>query len=95
MRNIFAHNYFEMDIIKIWDVATNDIPVLMKFCGSVLNEIDNQLTSEIHAQDEAVHKIVKPEKITLDERLKQARETRENQPPQKQTSFKSSDRDDR
>lgn len=32
MRNIFAHNYLDMDTKKIWEVATVDIPVLLKFC---------------------------------------------------------------
>lgn len=36
MRNWFAHSYYEMDVNRIWDTATNDIPALRKFCESVL-----------------------------------------------------------
>lgn len=32
MRNIFAHNYLEMDAERIWEVAAEDIPALKKFC---------------------------------------------------------------
>lgn len=38
MRNIFAHNYLEMDVDRIWDVATEDISILKDFCKSQLNE---------------------------------------------------------
>lgn len=36
MRNIFAHNYLDMDAQKIWEVATIDIPVLRKFCEDMI-----------------------------------------------------------
>lgn len=36
MRNIFAHDYFNMDIEVIWKTATKDIPVLRKFCEAQL-----------------------------------------------------------
>ena len=36
MRNMFAHTYKKMDREVIWDVATNDIPTLLKFCDNVL-----------------------------------------------------------
>lgn len=32
MRNIFAHNYLEMDIERIWEVAAEDISALKEFC---------------------------------------------------------------
>ncbi|MCH5194132.1 MAG: DUF86 domain-containing protein [Oscillospiraceae bacterium] len=32
MRNLFAHDYFNMDIETIWKTATKDIPILRKFC---------------------------------------------------------------
>jgi uncharacterized protein with HEPN domain len=31
MRNLFAHNYGTMDIDKIWNTATDDIPLLKSF----------------------------------------------------------------
>ena len=37
MRNIFAHNYLEMDKTKIWSVAVNDIPILKSFCEQQVN----------------------------------------------------------
>lgn len=39
MRNIFAHNYLEMDIERIWEVATEDISVLRNFCENQLSEL--------------------------------------------------------
>lgn len=38
MRNWFAHNYYGMDIIKIWEAAADDIPELAEFCKKVLAE---------------------------------------------------------
>lgn len=36
MRNMFAHTYAKMDKTIIWDVATKDIPTLLRFCDSVI-----------------------------------------------------------
>ncbi len=36
MRNLFAHQYYQMDFDKIWDVAIDDIPVLSNFCKEIL-----------------------------------------------------------
>ena len=38
MRNIFAHNYLEMDVERIWEVAAEDISVLKEFCENQLGE---------------------------------------------------------
>lgn len=38
MRNLFAHNYLDMDLQRIWDSATIDVPILKRFCESVLSE---------------------------------------------------------
>lgn len=35
MRNIFAHGYASMDIEVIWETATKDIPLLLKFCDTI------------------------------------------------------------
>lgn len=37
MRNWFAHDYYAMDINRIWETATKDISALREFCESVLN----------------------------------------------------------
>ena len=37
MRNLFAHDYLEMDVKKIWLAATNDVPVLKAFCERELS----------------------------------------------------------
>lgn len=95
MRNIFAHNYLEMDITKIWNVAIVDVPVLREFCVSVLNEIDSQLFSENCSQDKVPRQIDKTTKATLDDRLKQAHETHESQVPQEHPHSKSNDHADR
>ncbi len=39
MRNIFAHNYLEMDVERIWEVAAEDISVLKEFCENQLGEL--------------------------------------------------------
>lgn len=36
MRNWLAHAYAEMDESMIWETATNDIPVLLRFCEEIL-----------------------------------------------------------
>ena len=38
MRNMFAHTYAKMDKVVIWDVATKDIPVLLRFCESIVEK---------------------------------------------------------
>lgn len=43
MRNMFAHDYYGIDIEAIWRTAVDDIPVLRKFCEGVFDE---QKTSE-------------------------------------------------
>lgn len=37
MRNMFAHDYGSMDIERIWETATEDIPVLSDYCKRVLS----------------------------------------------------------
>ncbi|MCL2860448.1 MAG: DUF86 domain-containing protein [Oscillospiraceae bacterium] len=41
MRNHFAHGYIKMDINRIWDTATNDIPVLKRFCIKEIKRLDS------------------------------------------------------
>ncbi|MDE7230890.1 MAG: DUF86 domain-containing protein [Oscillospiraceae bacterium] len=36
MRNLFAHQYYEMNIKVIWKTALEDIPSLAEFCEKVL-----------------------------------------------------------
>jgi len=38
MRNIIAHDYGEVRLSIVWNVATNDIPVLKAFCKRQLGE---------------------------------------------------------
>jgi uncharacterized protein with HEPN domain len=38
LRNIVAHRYGQIDYDVIWDICLSDIPELMDFCISVLNE---------------------------------------------------------
>jgi len=38
MRNMFAHTYAKMDKMTIWDVATKDIPHLLRFCESIIEK---------------------------------------------------------
>lgn len=39
MRNIYAHEYLNLNLDYVWSTAVNDIPELRKFCESVLKEI--------------------------------------------------------
>lgn len=39
MRNIYAHEYLNLNLDYVWNTATEDIPELRKFCESVLKEI--------------------------------------------------------
>lgn len=36
MRNLFVHNYGDMDKSIIWETATTDIPALKEFCAEEL-----------------------------------------------------------
>ncbi len=38
MRNKIVHDYFEIDVSKIWDTAKNDIPQLKKLVLKLLKE---------------------------------------------------------
>ena len=38
MRNIVAHDYGNVDIEEIWNVAVNDIPILKDFCERMLKK---------------------------------------------------------
>lgn len=38
MRNMFAHEYHSMNIDKIWETATKDVPALNKKCKQTLKE---------------------------------------------------------
>jgi uncharacterized protein with HEPN domain len=39
MRNKIVHDYFEIDVSKIWDTAKNDIPQLKKGVSKLLREM--------------------------------------------------------
>ena len=39
MRNRFAHSYATMDRSDIWETAVADIPILMRFCDSILGDV--------------------------------------------------------
>ncbi len=38
MRNIVVHNYGEIKLRIVWDVATRDIPILKAFCEKKISE---------------------------------------------------------
>lgn len=38
MRNKIVHDYFEIDVTKIWDTAKNDIPQLKKAISKLLKQ---------------------------------------------------------
>lgn len=39
MRNIYAHEYLNLNLDYVWSTATDDIPKLGKFCEMVLKEL--------------------------------------------------------
>ncbi len=38
MRDRFAHDYGKMNVEAIWETASNEIPVLHKYCESVIKQ---------------------------------------------------------
>ena len=48
MRNLFAHDYLNMDKERIWNSATVDVPALKKFCEEQikLSETDKNIRDE-------------------------------------------------
>ena len=42
MRNWVAHSYHNMDIDIIWDVISNNIPILAEFCDEMLEQSQTQ-----------------------------------------------------
>ena len=42
MRNMVAHNYGNMSREIIWETVTKDIPLLMAFCSTQLEQTDRQ-----------------------------------------------------
>ena len=39
-RDKIAHGYESIEVEKVWDIATIDVPVLMNYCVMILNEQD-------------------------------------------------------
>lgn len=62
MRNLFAHNYIGMDIKKIWDTATIDVPALKTFCTSVLDEVARQSSADVQENKRTPKKHDDPER---------------------------------
>jgi uncharacterized protein with HEPN domain len=48
MRNIIAHNYFSIDLNRIWYTATKEISELQNFCNEILK---NNLTQQTENDD--------------------------------------------
>ena len=44
MRNIVAHDYGSLDEELLWETAIEDIPVLLEFCSSELERMNNSET---------------------------------------------------
>lgn len=54
MRNLFAHDYDNMNYEEVWETITGDVPALKAFCKRVLldNELLNQPAKEIEYDDD-------------------------------------------
>lgn len=39
MRNIYAHEYLNLNLGYVWSTATEDIPELRKFCEEILKDL--------------------------------------------------------
>ncbi len=46
MRNIVAHDYGTLDEELVWETATEDIPILLKFCTSELARKSRKKTNK-------------------------------------------------
>lgn len=46
MRNMFAHDYGSMDLDRIWETATEDIPVLKEFCSEWIQPEEEEDSSQ-------------------------------------------------
>jgi len=42
LRNLFVHDYENLDCKRIWEVIENDIPILKKYCQKLLNTIKSE-----------------------------------------------------
>lgn len=40
MRNMLAHQYNDINFVKIWQTVTTDVPALRKFCEDILKSYD-------------------------------------------------------
>jgi uncharacterized protein with HEPN domain len=40
MRNFVTHQYFGVSLTIIWDIVANDIPVLKKQIGDIINDLE-------------------------------------------------------
>lgn len=53
MRDKLIHNYFNVDVEKVWETAINDLPVLKMAVMQVLNELATQDTGNSGAVTDA------------------------------------------
>lgn len=48
MRNLFAHDYGNMDVVSIWETACRDIPVIAVFCKEHIGQVTVTSEQRIH-----------------------------------------------
>lgn len=53
LRNIYAHEYHNVKHTVIWDTITNDVPILEKFCDTILEK-----AQQLHTTDEISKAII-------------------------------------
>ena len=54
MRNIMAHKYGDISITTLWETITDDIPILLDYCNSVLEQSLVLKQPEVEVEDEDV-----------------------------------------
>ena len=88
MRNLLAHDYGNMSTNKIWEAASEDVPVLLSFCEKQLKSFDQEKsTSNLPQADspDDTEKTDKQDRESLDSRLARVRQTKEVPASQTQT----------
>jgi len=44
LRNLFVHDYENLDIPRIWDAIENDIPILIAYCEEIISKMKEENT---------------------------------------------------
>ena len=51
MRNVLVHAYFQVDQDVVWDVVTNEVPVLKAEAERLLTKLEDQTLDDENEQE--------------------------------------------